>query len=54
MRLDGARFRACWIDQIVMRGVEMVDTTIDSEIQNPVINGVDVASLVEAEMGAPR
>jgi hypothetical protein len=37
-----------------MRGVEMVDTTIDSEIQNPVINGVDVASLVEAEMGSPR
>jgi hypothetical protein len=33
-----------------MRGVEIVDTTIDGEIQNLVINGVDVAPLVEAEL----
>ena len=36
--------------QVVMRGVEIVDTTIDGEIQNLVINGVDVAPLVEAEL----
>jgi uncharacterized damage-inducible protein DinB len=48
--LDGAIFRACELRRVVMRGVEMVDTTIDGEIQNLVINGVDVAPLVEAEL----
>jgi uncharacterized damage-inducible protein DinB len=48
--LSGATFRACGLNQVVMRGVEMVDTTIDGEIQNLVINGVDVAPLVEAEL----
>jgi uncharacterized damage-inducible protein DinB len=33
-----------------MRGVEMWDTTLDGEFQNLVINGVDVAPLVEAEL----
>ena len=33
-----------------MRGVEIVDADIDGEIVNLVINGVDVAPLVEAEM----
>jgi uncharacterized damage-inducible protein DinB len=48
--LSGATFRACGLNQVVMRGVEMVDTTIDGEIQGLVINGVDVAPLVEAEL----
>ncbi|TLS45462.1 DinB family protein [Streptomyces montanus] len=48
--LNGATFRACALNQVVMRGVEMVDTTIDGEIQGLVINGVDVAPLVEAEL----
>ncbi|MGW7670030.1 DinB family protein [Streptomyces sp. NPDC054775] len=48
--LDAATFRACEFNGVVMRGVEMVNTTIDGEIQNLVVNGVDVAPLVEAEL----
>jgi hypothetical protein len=48
--LNGATFRACGLNQVVMRGVEVVDTTIDGEIQGLVINGVDVGPLVEAEL----
>src|SRR5436305_8781742 len=33
-----------------MRGVEIWDTSIDGEIKNLVINGVDVAPLVGAEL----
>lgn len=50
VNLNGATFRACELNQVMMRGIEMVDTTIDGEIQNLVINGVDVAPLVEAEL----
>jgi uncharacterized damage-inducible protein DinB len=35
---------------VVMRGVEMVDVSIDGEIENFVVNGVDVAPQVEAEL----
>jgi uncharacterized damage-inducible protein DinB len=48
--LDGATFRGCDLHRVVMRGVEIADTTIDGEIENLVINGVDVAPLVEAEL----
>jgi uncharacterized damage-inducible protein DinB len=48
--LNRATFRACELNRVVMRGVEMVDTTIDGEIQGLVVNGVDVAPLVEAEL----
>ncbi|GHD36806.1 hypothetical protein GCM10010317_001540 [Streptomyces mirabilis] len=48
--LNGATFRACEFNRVVMRGVEMVDVTIDGEIHNLVVNGVDVAPLVEAEL----
>jgi hypothetical protein len=48
--LNGATFRECDLHQVVMRGVEIADTTISGEIQNLVINGVDVAPLVEAEL----
>lgn len=48
--LNGATLRSCDLDQVVMRGVEISNTTIDGEIQNLVINGVDVAPLVEAEL----
>jgi uncharacterized damage-inducible protein DinB len=33
-----------------MRGVELMDVEIDGELQNVVINGVDVAPLIEAEL----
>jgi uncharacterized damage-inducible protein DinB len=46
----GATFRACELQNVVMRGVEIWDTTIDGEFRNLVINGVDVAPLVEAEL----
>jgi uncharacterized damage-inducible protein DinB len=48
--LNRATFRACDLNRVVMRGVEIVDTTIDGEIQHLVVNGVDVAPLVEAEL----
>ena len=48
--LNGATFRACDLNRVVMRGVDMVDTSIDGEIHGLVINGVEVAPLVEAEL----
>lgn len=48
--LTGASFRECGIHRAVLRGVEISDTTIDGEIERLVINGVDVAPLVDAEL----
>jgi hypothetical protein len=48
--LGGARFREATLTGVVMRGVELVDTEIDGEVRNLVINGVDVAPLIEAEL----
>lgn len=48
--LSGATFRTCALKRVVMRGVEIVDTTIDGEVLSLVVNGVDVAPLVEAEL----
>jgi uncharacterized damage-inducible protein DinB len=48
--LNGATFRNVDLYEVSMRGVEILDTTIDGEIRNLVINGVDVAPLVEAEL----
>jgi uncharacterized damage-inducible protein DinB len=45
-----ATFRACALQNVVMRGVEIWDTSLDGEFKNLVINGVDVAPLVEAEL----
>jgi hypothetical protein len=50
VRLNGATFRGCELHGVMMRGVEISDTTIDGEIQNLVINGVDVAPLIDAEL----
>ena len=33
-----------------MRGVELVDVEISGELQNVVVNGVDIAPLVDAEL----
>jgi len=33
-----------------MRGVELVDVDISGELQNVVVNGVDIAPLIEAEL----
>jgi hypothetical protein len=48
--LSHASFRGVDFSGAAMRGVEMVDVRIDGEIQNLVINGVDVAPLVNAEL----
>jgi len=48
--LNGATIRHSDLHQVTMRGVEIVDTTIAGEIHNLVINDVDVAPLIEAEL----
>ncbi len=48
--LNGADIRHSDLRGVTMRGVELVDTVIDGEISNLVINGVDVAPLIEAEL----
>jgi DinB superfamily/Pentapeptide repeats (8 copies) len=60
VNLIGAEFRAADLSQarlrgvdmtgVAMRGVELVDARIDGEIQNLLVNGVDVAPLVNAEL----
>jgi uncharacterized damage-inducible protein DinB len=54
-RFTGVDLSGSWIRQadlrgVRMRGVEMVDVEIDGELQNVVVNGVDIAPLVEAEL----
>ncbi|HUA40697.1 MAG TPA: DinB family protein [Streptosporangiaceae bacterium] len=48
--LTGASFRGADLTGVVMRGVELVGASIHGEIQDLIINGVDVAPLVEAEL----
>jgi DinB superfamily/Pentapeptide repeats (9 copies) len=60
INLSGAEFRACDIvdtrfrgvemSGVVMRGVELVDVDIYGEIGKLIVNGVDVAPLVHAEL----
>src|SRR3954466_5090679 len=46
----GSTFRAVALHRVVMRDVEVSGTTIDGEIESLVVNGVDVAPLVQAEL----
>ena len=48
--LSGARVRGALLHGIRMRGVELVDVQISGEVRNVVVNGVDIAPLVEAEL----
>lgn len=48
--LRGAKILHSWLHGIELRGVEIVDATIDGEVRNLVVNGVDVGPLVEAEL----
>src|SRR4051812_38471980 len=48
--LNGVTIHDSDLRGVTMRGVELCDTTINGEIKNVVINGVDVAPLVEAEL----
>jgi hypothetical protein len=48
--LNGATFRSCALNHVVMRGVEMVGATSDGDVESLVVNGVDVAPFVAAEL----
>lgn len=48
--LTRARFRECDLTGVEMRAVDLIDVTITGDMQNLVINGVDVAPFVEAEL----
>ena len=48
--LSRARLRGVDMTGVAMRGVELVDARVDGEIHNLLVNGVDVAPLVNAEL----
>lgn len=48
--LTGTDIRAALFSRTRMRGVELVDVEISGELQNVVVNGVDIAPLVDAEL----
>ncbi|MCI3270556.1 DinB family protein [Streptomyces cylindrosporus] len=50
VNLNRASLRDCALKGVRMRGVEITGTTIDGEVESLVVNGVDVAPLVEAEL----
>ncbi|MCL1868860.1 MAG: DinB family protein [Promicromonosporaceae bacterium] len=48
--LSGSRFEQSYLSGAVMRGVDLTDADIDGWIGGLVINGVEVAPIVEAEL----
>jgi uncharacterized damage-inducible protein DinB len=50
VNLADSRFRGALFSRAQLRGVQLDDVTIDGDIKNLVVNGVDVAPLVEAEL----
>ena len=48
--LRDAQMRAVDLTGVQMRGVELVDVEISGELQNVIVNGVDIAPLVDAEL----
>jgi hypothetical protein len=48
--LSDAEFRGADFSGVVMRGVDFVNVRIDGEIENVLLNGVDVAPFVRAEL----
>jgi hypothetical protein len=48
--LRDAQMKGVDLTGVRMRGVELVDVEISGELQNVVVNGVDIAPLVEAEL----
>lgn len=46
----GADIRGSLLRQIRLRGTDVVDVEISGELQNVIVNGVDIAPLVEAEL----
>ncbi|MER6579875.1 DinB family protein [Nonomuraea sp. NPDC001023] len=50
VRLSDVRVRAADLSGVRLRGAELVDVEISGELRNVVVNGVDIAPLVEAEL----
>jgi hypothetical protein len=48
--LRDARFRRVDFTGAVMNGVDLIDVVIQADVENLVINGVDVAPLIDAEL----
>ncbi len=48
--LSDARLRAIGLHRVRIRGGELVNVDISAELRNVVVNGVDIAPLVEAEL----
>lgn len=48
--LTGAQVRGSQLHRVRLRGVELLDVEISGELQNVIVNGVDIAPLVEAEL----
>lgn len=48
--LTGLQLRGALLNRSRMRGVELVDVQISGELQNVVVNGVDIAPIVDAEL----
>lgn len=48
--LRDAQMKGVDLTGVRMRGVELVDVQINGELQNVVVNGVDIAPLVDAEL----
>lgn len=42
--------RGAHVERVRMRGVELVDVEISGELQNVVVNGVDIAPIIDAEL----
>src|SRR5690606_30148542 len=50
VNLSGVMVHGAYLERTRLRGVELVDVSIDGDLQNVTINGVDVAPLIEAEL----
>ncbi|MEU8322379.1 DinB family protein [Nonomuraea sp. NPDC048881] len=50
LRVRDVRVRAADLSGVRVRGAELVDVEISGELRNVVVNGVDIAPLVEAEL----
>src|SRR6266545_2598106 len=48
--LTRTQIRGALLSESRLRGVELVDVEISGELQNVVVNGVDIAPLVDAEL----
>ncbi len=46
----GAQIRGALLNAVRMRDVELIDVQINGELKNVVVNGVDIAPLVDAEL----